>query len=73
MPSPAELAGIPPSLPNEDDVIGEAEEMDTALTGVELDDNQIRSRKLAEQVKDLVKSNPNEASTLVQRWVRRAD
>jgi flagellar M-ring protein FliF len=71
LPSASDLAGIPPALPKDDDIIGEAEELDAALTGLELDESQIRSRKLTEQVEDLVKSNPNEAASLISRWVKR--
>jgi flagellar biosynthesis/type III secretory pathway M-ring protein FliF/YscJ len=73
MPSAEELAGIPPAFGGDDDVVGEADEIDAALTGIELDDNQIRSRTLVEQVKELVNHNPDEAAMLVSRWVKRND
>ncbi len=73
LPSAAELAGIPPALQSDNDVVGEAMEMDAALTGVELDENSIRNRKLAEQVGEMVRNNPNEAASLVGRWIHHAD
>ncbi len=67
-PSAEEIAGLPPQLPNEEDVIGEADESDTALPGMELDEDEMRSRKIAEQVGEMVKSNPADAATLIKRW-----
>ncbi len=71
--SAAELAGIPPSLLGDEIVIGEADEGDAPLPGMELDEQQLRSRKLVKQVSDLVQSNPEEVINLVQRWVKRAE
>ncbi len=73
LPSAAELAGIPPALQSDDDVVGEAMEMDAALTGVELDEEAIRNRKLAEQVADMVRNNPADAAKLVGRWIHAND
>jgi flagellar biosynthesis/type III secretory pathway M-ring protein FliF/YscJ len=54
-------------------VIGEADEAEPALPGMELDDDQIRSRKVAEQVSELIRSNPNDAASLLRRWAANED
>jgi len=73
LPSVKELAGLPPVLPVEDELVGEAEEADAGMAGMELNDEQIRSRKMAEQIGDLVKNNPSEAAALFNRWIRKDD
>lgn len=73
LPSAAELAGIPPALQSDEEVIGEATELDAALTGVELDEGAIRNRKLTEQVGEMVRNDPGEAASLLGRWVHQAD
>jgi flagellar M-ring protein FliF len=70
MPSVEELAGIPPALPTEDELIGEADETDPSMAGIELNEDELRSRKIAEQIGELVKGNPAEAASLIRRWVR---
>lgn len=69
LPSVEELAGLPPKLSGDDDLVGEAGESDTAIAGVEVDEEEVRSRKIAEQISELVNANPNEASALINRWV----
>lgn len=73
LPSVEELAGVPPRLPSDDELVGEAEEMESTLAGVELDETEIRSRKIAQQIGELVKANPEEAGAILGRWVRRDD
>ncbi len=70
LPSVEELAGVPPNLPVEDELIGEAEQHDAAMAGVELNEDELRSRKIAEQIGDMIKANPNEAGMLLSKWVR---
>lgn len=69
MPDARELAGLPPSL-GANDVIGEVEETEPALTGVELDEDEIRARKIAEQVAEMVRGKPGDAAALLGRWAR---
>jgi flagellar M-ring protein FliF len=73
IPTAAELAGIPPQLSAGDDVIGEVDASESPLAGMELNDDEIRHRKLADQVTDMVKANPSEAATLVKRWMKKPD
>ena len=69
LPTAKELAGLPPTLTGGDDLIGEVEQSELAMTGVEVAEEDIRSRKVAEQISDLVKANPQEAADLFNRWV----
>ncbi len=69
LPSVEELAGVPPSLPSDEELIGEADESEASLTGVELDEEELRARRIAEQIGDLVRADPAEASRLLGKWV----
>lgn len=73
LPSVEELAGVPPRLPDEEELIGEADEMESTLAGVELNEDELKSRKIAEQISELIKANPAEASSIMGRWVRHDD
>ncbi|MEM9414060.1 MAG: hypothetical protein AAGA29_01110 [Planctomycetota bacterium] len=69
MPTVEELAGVPPTLPSDDDLMGEVDEMDGGLAGVELEEGELRSRQIAEQISEMVKANPEEAGGLLGKWV----
>jgi len=69
MPTIEELAGVPPTLPTDDDLMGEVEEMGNTLAGVELDEDELRARQIADQISDLVRANPEEAGGLLTKWV----
>lgn len=73
LPSVEELAGLPPQLPVDEELVGEAEESEAGMAGMELNEEQIRSRKMGEQIGELVKSNPAEAAALFNRWIRKDD
>ncbi len=74
LPTAQELAGVPPVLTTTDDeMLGEVDTAESPLTGMEMADDEIRHRKLTDQVTELVKGNPSEAATLVKRWMRKAD
>lgn len=74
LPSVEELAGVPPKLPSdEDELVGEAEEHESILAGVELDEGELKSRRVAEQISDMIKANPDEATAILSRWVKRDD
>jgi len=69
MPTAEELVGLPPTLETEGDVVGEAEEGDVAMTGIEVDDAQMQSRKVLEQVSKLVQENTEASAKLLNRWI----
>ncbi|MBI1369508.1 MAG: hypothetical protein GC162_12750 [Planctomycetes bacterium] len=73
VPTLQELAGLPPKVMTEDEFIGQADEADPAMTGVELDESEIRHRKLTEQVNDMVTANPSEVAALLGRWVNKTE
>lgn len=72
LPTPEELVGVPPALQMHSDVVGEADEADAALTGIELSDDDIQRGKLLEQVAALVKDEPREAASIMSRWISEA-
>ena len=59
-------------LESEDDVFGEAGEGDAVLTGIELDDETLASRKMVDEVSNMVKENPENAAALVKRWMTKS-
>lgn len=69
LPTPEELTGIPPPIAAGLDIVGEAAEGDTAIEGIEIDDSSLRSKKMLEQVSELIKKDPNHAATLFNRWL----
>lgn len=69
MPNAEELVGLPPQLDAQSDVIGEADESDTALAGIEVGDDEMQAQKMLEQVGDLVQSSPESAARLLSRWI----
>jgi flagellar biosynthesis/type III secretory pathway M-ring protein FliF/YscJ len=44
----------------------------TAMDGMELDDETMKSQQVVEQVTTMVKENPDAAASLVKRWLNRA-
>lgn len=73
LPSIEELAGVPPSLPSDEELIGEADESEASMQGVELDEDDLKARRIAEQISDLVRADPAEASRLLGKWVSTND
>ena len=71
LPSAAELAGVPPTLPAEKaDVVGEALESTLALEGLEMDDKAVRRKQMLDQISEMVKQNPDEVANVLGRWIR---
>jgi flagellar biosynthesis/type III secretory pathway M-ring protein FliF/YscJ len=68
-PTAEELVGLPPTLEAQADVIGEAEESDTAMTGIEVGEDEMQSQKMLEQVEELVDQSPEAAAKLINRWI----
>lgn len=53
----------------DDEMIGEAGEGEAVLTGIELDDETLASRKMVDEVSKMIKDNPENAATLVKKWM----
>lgn len=68
LPTAEELVGIPPALQDADDIVGEALEADSALAGLELSDEELKTRKMREQIKELVTDRPEQAAKVINRW-----
>ncbi len=69
MPTAEELVGLPPTLETKTDMIGEADESDTPLAGIEVNETEVAANKMLEQVGELVKKSPEDAAKLLNRWV----
>ncbi|MBS0188812.1 MAG: hypothetical protein JSS51_12140 [Planctomycetes bacterium] len=69
LPSPEEIVGLPPALATKTDLIGEADESDAPMMGIEVDDTEVRTGKMLEQVTDWVKGSPDGAAKLLNRWI----
>lgn len=69
IPTAEELVGLPPPLDPESDVVGEADVGETAMAGIELGETEIKVGKMREQVAELVKSQPELAAGVLQRWI----
>ena len=48
---------------------GEASEADSEMVGVELTADDVEARRIAEQIAEMVKENPDEAAMLLNRWI----
>ncbi|MEM8836264.1 MAG: flagellar M-ring protein FliF C-terminal domain-containing protein [Planctomycetota bacterium] len=73
LPDASELVGIPKALEGDGDLLGEVGEADGALEGVELDDDEMQSRKLLEQVTAMVDEDPETSARLLTRWVQQEE
>lgn len=68
-PTAEELVGLPPALETVGDVVGEADEGEAALAGIEVDESEMEAAKRLEQVGEMVGTNPDGAARLVRRWI----
>ena len=73
LPTAEELVGIPKALQAGSDLIGEAEEGDTVMQGIEVGDEELENQKLLEQISELVQHEPGTAAGLIHRWIRSED
>jgi flagellar biosynthesis/type III secretory pathway M-ring protein FliF/YscJ len=69
MPTAEELVGLPQTLETETDLVGEAEEVEAALAGIEVGEQEMQDKKILEQVEALVESEPEASAKLLARWV----
>jgi flagellar biosynthesis/type III secretory pathway M-ring protein FliF/YscJ len=69
MPTAEELVGLPPTLEAQSDLIGEADESDTAMAGIEVDESALQSQKVLEQVGELVQKDPEVSARILNRWL----
>jgi flagellar M-ring protein FliF len=69
-PTAEELVGLPPTLDTAGEVIGEAEETEMAMAGIEVGEDEMQAQKVLEQVGQMVEKDPESASKLLGRWVQ---
>jgi flagellar M-ring protein FliF len=72
-PTAEEMVGLPPALDGEVDVVGEAEESEQAMTGIEVAPGQLETQKMLEQVTAMVEENPENVAKLLNRWIHTDD
>lgn len=72
-PTAEELVGLPPSLEASGDVIGEAQEGETALAGIEIGAGELEAAKRLEQVTELVGKDPDSTAKTLGRWINVED
>jgi flagellar biosynthesis/type III secretory pathway M-ring protein FliF/YscJ len=60
------------SLGNGESVAGEVGTGTSALDGMEMDEDSVRTQQMLDQVSTMVKENPDGAAALVKRWLSRA-
>ena len=70
LPSVEDLAGVPPKLPGEDELTGEAPIADEEMVGVEMSEEEVELRRITDQISEMIKENPFEASALLNRWIQ---
>lgn len=72
-PTPEQLVGLPPALATKSDLVGEADESETPIEGIEVGEAEIKAGKIREQVSELIKKSPETAGTMLNRWVSIGD
>lgn len=70
IPTMQELVGAPPPLETDNDIVGEADESETAMAGILVNDDEIKVQKMREQVAELVKNQPEMAVKVLNRWIQ---
>lgn len=70
LPSAEELVGVPPALAVDADVVGEADERDAPMEGIEVGADEIKIQKILEQLGEMVTQNPENAATMLRRWIQ---
>ncbi len=69
MPSAEEIVGIPPALDGLGEIVGEADESETPMEGIEVSPSDVNASRLLQQVCELVSERPDIAGRLLSRWV----
>lgn len=69
LPTAEELVGVPPALEVAGDLVGEADETDPAMAGIEISEDEVKIQKMRELVGELINTNPEAAASLVGRWI----
>ncbi len=70
LPTPQEIVGLPPALEAQNDLVGEADEGAAAMVGIELQEDELKYKKMLEQVQEMVKKSPSDSAAILNRWVQ---
>ncbi|MCW5767542.1 MAG: hypothetical protein KIT19_02575 [Phycisphaeraceae bacterium] len=70
LPTPQEIVGVPPTLETGASVVGEADEMETAMAGIEIEEDSVRVQKMLEQLGEMVKTDPVGTTRVLNRWLQ---
>jgi flagellar biosynthesis/type III secretory pathway M-ring protein FliF/YscJ len=73
LPTAKELVGVPLALEIAGDMVGEADESDSPMAGIEISEDEVKIEKMREQVAELIASNPDGAASLVGLWIAKED
>jgi hypothetical protein len=49
--------------------VGEADESETAMAGIEVGEEEIKATKLRESVSELINQSPEVAGKMLNRWI----
>lgn len=69
LPTAEEIVGLPPIIDAAEDVVGEADEGAMAMEGIELDEGALKNKKMLESIEEMVKKNPQDAASMLTRWL----
>lgn len=69
LPTAEELVGLPPTLETKSDIIGEADEGEMPVVGIEVGEEEMRAQRVLEMVADMVDSSPETAAKIVGQWI----
>jgi flagellar biosynthesis/type III secretory pathway M-ring protein FliF/YscJ len=73
-PTAEELVGLPPpAIEGQSDIVGEADEGETAMAGIEVDESQMEGQKKLEQVTQMVDKDAETVARLLNRWIATDD
>lgn len=70
LPTAEELVGVPPTIEIKGETIGEAAEGEMAMSGIEVNDQDMKLQKILESVGEMVEEDPDSAAKLLNRWVQ---
>jgi flagellar biosynthesis/type III secretory pathway M-ring protein FliF/YscJ len=77
-PAPAPMTVLPaePTEPRDlsagEGIVGNVGQGNTALDGMELDEDAVKAQQMLDQVQQMVQTNPEAAAGLVKRWLNRS-
>ena len=69
--TPDSTAVLEPTLLIDDvDVLGEVDDADVVLDGVEINNDEVRRKVMLDQIREAVQAHPEESASVLRRWTR---